>query len=453
MSNMNPTTQLMDIAARIRDMRDILGYSTQKMAELTEVSESEDEITEIVVVDAIEENYCLYTYIPGSYYIALDDQEYTDVVVTANGCVDAKLVEYDPDTMVIVDEEGNDIVTWAVTKKGEVIYDNCTYETALEKAEALNDENKVSYYGVECTTNVNVIKITIADNFSAHYEEGTVKIEAELDDEDVSATLSVINDVVIFEYEEVKWAAENNDDDAVLQLGSGGYSDYFTSESGYGWEYDEDELRDYPFALVVSTTAFRAIEGKDLRLDVLSFEYGDFDMEVYVELKDIVSGQKGVNFFCAADLDWNDKDDDGVYDENETINSVSFGFKGDQVVKGAYEIVVDLPIDYYELRELFGIKVEEEDIVTYYVVDENGKVVCEKTVDYMTLDLTENVAVTVKGEKDTLGYYTLCLEVPASEDGSAEEENPNTGAESVVGVVAALAAVSVAGAAALSFKK
>ena len=39
MTNMNPTTQLMDIAARIRDMREILGYSTQKMAEMTEVSE------------------------------------------------------------------------------------------------------------------------------------------------------------------------------------------------------------------------------------------------------------------------------------------------------------------------------------------------------------------------------------------------------------------------------
>ena len=39
MSNTNPSNQLMDIAARIRGMRDILGYSTQKMAELTEVSE------------------------------------------------------------------------------------------------------------------------------------------------------------------------------------------------------------------------------------------------------------------------------------------------------------------------------------------------------------------------------------------------------------------------------
>ena len=39
MSNTNTSTQLMDIATRIRGMRDILGYSMQKMAELTEVSE------------------------------------------------------------------------------------------------------------------------------------------------------------------------------------------------------------------------------------------------------------------------------------------------------------------------------------------------------------------------------------------------------------------------------
>ncbi|MBR4991138.1 MAG: AMP-binding protein, partial [Oscillospiraceae bacterium] len=39
MSNQNPNNQLMDIAMRIRDMREILGYSMQKMAELTEVSE------------------------------------------------------------------------------------------------------------------------------------------------------------------------------------------------------------------------------------------------------------------------------------------------------------------------------------------------------------------------------------------------------------------------------
>ena len=39
MSNQNPANQLMDIAARIRGMREILGYSKQYMAEQTEVSE------------------------------------------------------------------------------------------------------------------------------------------------------------------------------------------------------------------------------------------------------------------------------------------------------------------------------------------------------------------------------------------------------------------------------
>ena len=39
MTNLNPATQLMDVAMRIREMREILGYSTQKMAELTELSD------------------------------------------------------------------------------------------------------------------------------------------------------------------------------------------------------------------------------------------------------------------------------------------------------------------------------------------------------------------------------------------------------------------------------
>ena len=51
MSNTNSSTQLMDIAARIRDMRDILGYSTQKMAELCEISEQEYRTFETGTVD------------------------------------------------------------------------------------------------------------------------------------------------------------------------------------------------------------------------------------------------------------------------------------------------------------------------------------------------------------------------------------------------------------------
>ena len=145
-----------------------------------------------------------------------------------------------------------------------------------------------------------------------------------------------------------------------------------------------------------------------------------------------------------------DKDGDKKFDKGE-LDAVTFGFKGNQVIKGAFEVVAELPIDYYELRELFGLKLEEEDIITYYVVDEKGAVVAEKTVDYMKDDVSKTVSVKVPGENDVLGSYTLCLEVPAVE--TEVEENPNTGAEAVVGVVAALAVVSVATAAAVSLKK
>ena len=51
MSNQNPANQLMDIAMRIRDMREILGYSMQRMAELTDVSEENYKLYETGTVD------------------------------------------------------------------------------------------------------------------------------------------------------------------------------------------------------------------------------------------------------------------------------------------------------------------------------------------------------------------------------------------------------------------
>ena len=51
MENLNSTNQLQEIAARIRDMREILGYSMQKMAELTDVSEEQYKHYETGTVD------------------------------------------------------------------------------------------------------------------------------------------------------------------------------------------------------------------------------------------------------------------------------------------------------------------------------------------------------------------------------------------------------------------
>ena len=51
MSNQNSASQLMDIAMRIRDMRDILGYNMEKMAELTGFSEADYRLYESGTVD------------------------------------------------------------------------------------------------------------------------------------------------------------------------------------------------------------------------------------------------------------------------------------------------------------------------------------------------------------------------------------------------------------------
>ena len=73
----------------------------------------------------------------------------------------------------------------------------------------------------------------------------------------------------------------------------------------------------------------------------------------------------------------------------------------------------------------------------------------DESSDFTTFTATlETPKSTTSVQK--LGQYKVVLEVPAAEVGEA---NPNTGAESVVGVVAALAVVSVATAAAVSLKK
>ena len=51
MTNKNSAVQLMDVAMRIRDMRELLGYSMQKMAELAEVSEEDYKLYESGTVD------------------------------------------------------------------------------------------------------------------------------------------------------------------------------------------------------------------------------------------------------------------------------------------------------------------------------------------------------------------------------------------------------------------
>ncbi|MBQ7938562.1 MAG: hypothetical protein IJ283_08760 [Oscillospiraceae bacterium] len=369
----------------------------------------------------------------GTYYVILDlDKEYKDVVVTANGAISAKLINYDPTVYEPIDG-----VTYKVVNgKGETISPNCTWVRANELAKQFNDDHKTTEYGVKPEVDVVLIELVIADNYSASYKEGTLKVTAKEKNAegkwvDVAGKWTIIRDVTIFEYEEVKYSAAN--DVALVAEKGTGYSDYKTALNGYGTKYDSAALRNDQFATVVSTTAFRAIEGKDLTVAA--------DANNYVTIYDVAKGQKGVNF----ELYGFDK----MYDAAGNFLGWEFGFYGDQVVASDFVITLKPQITYYELRESFGIKVEEDDIITYYLT-KDGKVAQEITVDYMTVDLSKNIELELKGSNTTLGQYELVLAVDAAAD---VEENPNTGAESVVGVVAALAVVSVATAAAVSLKK
>ncbi|MBR3610409.1 MAG: hypothetical protein IKL57_02940 [Oscillospiraceae bacterium] len=398
----------------------------------------------VAVVPSVEKGEVLYASDAGTYYIALEDKPYTDIKVSTNGIISAELVEYNPDTMAVT---GMDIF-WCVTRQGKDIPTaGLSYETAKAYAADFNTnghpdypgESKVTYYGYRLMTNVNIIKVTVAENYGVAHKEGSLTISAKLDGKTYSRTLTVINDVTIFEYEQVKWAA--NTADAYLVCGDEGYSEYDASLKGYNFtddKYDVPELRTEDDAAVVSTTAFRAIAGKNL---VIACD------DITVTLKAIAAGQKGVNFKHYTDIAYTDLNGNFAYDEGEA-DAIEFGFYGDQVVLGDFTVKYATGYTWFTLREAFGEQVEEDDIISYYVL-KNGKVVKEIVVDYMTADIYQPVVVELAGSNSTLGQYQIVMEVPAVEG----ETNPNTGAESVVGVVAALAVVSVATAAAVSLKK
>ncbi len=460
---------------------------------LDETTTAEEGREVITLIDWADDGWVLYTsqstglfswFVgPYKYYVAIAAEgvvEFDEIKATSNGNLSAKFIDFDPEEMVILEADGSNYVWYQITKKGKAINDlgredldayewenakgYFDYDTALDIVDLLedNEDKKVTYYDIERVTPVYVLEITVAENYTTHYTTGTIEIEAKAGKKEYTGELTLINDVSIFEYEQVKWTAEN---DETIYVGEPGYSDYLTDKYGYDFDwntvlgqYDEHDLRYLWGGAVISTTAFRAIEGQDITVGAL----GDF---LTVAIDGVEAGQKGVNFHASLpyvvekdgdsvlfvtaeyedDADWPTIDIERTTDKAVAIG---FGFKGDQVIKGEFTVTLDMGIDWYELRELFNIKVEEDDIITYYIV-KDGKVIDSKTVDYMKDDISKDVKWSIKLADTTLGNYEIRLDVPAVEG----ESNPNTGAESVVGVVAALAVVSLATAAAVSLKK
>ena len=403
----------------------------------------------------------LYTNGPhgGVAYFVLNTTGLKDVKATySNDAVKAEIIDYDPEKMEFVD--GAD---WAVVRKdGKAIDEYLAASTTLDwskcvesgkgnydwckyVAKTLNKEFKTTQFVVKTTSEIKVLKLTVAANYSASFTEGSVKVSAlrVADKKTVYTEMKFVNDITIFAYEYVKSAAEN---DYALELFDEGYSDYETYLAGYKTPNTAQRLG----SRVISTTAFRAIEGKDITVNVYPTPKENDERvakSADVTIYNVAAGQKGVNFeYYEKEVKEATSTALAVDGENR---KVEFGFYGDQVVKSKFTVNFDLDWTYFELREFFGKKVEEQDIVTYYIL-KDGKVLKEVKVDYMTVDYNDTVKLSIDGENTTLGQYAIAVKVPAENKG---EENPNTGAESVMGVVAAVAVVSVAAAAAVSLKK
>ncbi|MBR3611184.1 MAG: hypothetical protein IKL57_07000 [Oscillospiraceae bacterium] len=336
----------------------------------------------------VEEAEVLYATMAGRYYFALDDEPYENITISSAGCVSASLLEFDPEKMEVY---GMDIM-FGVEYEGEIVSEPMKYIYAMERANQLNKENKTTLYKAVLLTNVNIFEVTIEDNYGAEYIEGMLKIKATLNGTEVTKTYRIIEDVTLFPLEQVKAAANGFSDWESLECGAIGCSDYVSSVKG------ESEIA-YEDAAVVSVAAFRAIQGKNLRIDC---------WDMLVELKNIKAGQKGVNFkyygVFSADFDFDRKTD-----------SIMFGFLGDQVILGDYTIRVDTGYTWETLREEFEIEIEEEPVVSYYIL-KNGQLVQEIRVDYSIAYVEEPVVLQIQGSDSSLGQYEIVLEAPPSYD-------------------------------------
>ena len=456
------------IVALVLALMMVLSLGVSALA-LTEIKLDQVEVTEdgtklikfVDTVDFIGSGKVLYTNGPhgGVAYFVLKTTGLKDVKATySNDAVKAEIIDYDPEKMEFVD--GAD---WAVVRKdGKAIDEYLAASTTLDwskcvesgkgnydwckyVAKTLNKEFKTTQFVVKTTSEIKVLKLTVAANYSASFTEGSVKVSAlrVADKKTVYTEMKFVNDITIFAYEYVKSAAEN---DYALELFDEGYSDYETYLAGYKTPDTAQRLG----SRVISTTAFRAIEGKDITVNVYPTPKENDERvakSADVTIYNVAAGQKGVNFeYYEKEVKEATSTALAVDGENR---KVEFGFYGDQVVKSKFTVNFDLDWTYFELREFFGKKVEEQDKVVYYIL-KDGKVLKEVEVDYMTVDYNDTVKLSIDGENTTLGQYAIAVKVPAENKG---EENPNTGAESVMGVVAAVAVVSVAAAAAVSLKK
>ena len=346
----------------------------------------------------------------GKFYVPIcyDYKELKNIEIIAVGMT-VRLVDFNPETM----EYPGYYPTYCLLEARQPMDDpatkGLTWEDAKEMAKTLGKQNKKTYQ-IAPEQYLYIAEFTVNANYGASFVQGSFEIKATdvaSGDRLSTGKQTVIRDVVFFDYENVKSAAQY---DYVLKLGDKGYSDYRSYKEGYlGADVDYG-------ATCIAKSAFRAVEGKKLAI-----ELSPTDKLVM----SVAAGQNSVNL-------------SNYFNVDKKTKTIKFGFYGSPIIAGSYSYEVNLGKNAYDLAEFFNLRMNETDVYTFYV-KKDGKIVDSFVIDYAKQQSYDDIVLKITGKGSALTSYELTLDgsqVAENKTPSAStskpaggEVNPNTGAE------------------------
>lgn len=346
----------------------------------------------------------------GKFYVPIcyNYKELKNIELIAEGMT-ARLVDFNPETM----EYPGYYPTYCLLEARQPMDDpstkGLTWEDAKEMAKTLGKQNKKTYQIVP-EQYLYIAEFTVNANYGASFVQGSFEIRAtdvESGNRLSTGKQTVIRDVVFFDYENVKSAAQY---DYVLKLGDKGYSDYRSYKEGYlGSDVDYG-------ATCIAKSAFRAIEGKKL-----SIELNPTDKLVM----NVAAGQNSVNL-------------SNYFNVDKKAKTIKFGFYGSPIIADSYSYEVNLGKNAYDLAEFFNLRMNETDVYTFYV-KKDGKIVDSFVIDYAKQQSYDDIVLKITGKGSALTSYELTLDgsqraenkTPSASTSkpAGGEVNPNTGAE------------------------
>lgn len=412
-----------------------------------------------------------------------------DITFSINDSKSGSVVSYDKVTTVInkgtydeetgvftVTEEGKASVSYVqggTASADTVLNDEKTEQTVVTvetvnfttdymevraAAKALNDAGKTTRYEVICNQDVYIVKVKIADNFGVNYAKGSFQAKA-TGASDGKSYVGIKNDVVA----DVAIASKDTVEYYAEHFKAGAKGEIFpinekTSKPDFGyWDFYEDRMSSDK-AFVISTTAFRSIVGKGITIGNKAV-----NPSVIIEIDEVATVQNGVNFLNDSGAKYK------TVDGKQVLDNYYLNFYGTQRIFGGHTITWKPGCTYGELLDKFGLNTDESEVIKLHLnIDGKDSII---SINYKNVNLYDEVEIKIQRDANsTLGRYILSAnKVTAggstggnsgsvggntgSNGGSSNESNPNTGAEDMIGVAAAMAVVSVAAGAALALGK